>query len=193
MKALVTKLELEHRNLDKLAGLLSRFPASLSTLPPAPADINLLVDVLSYLTEFPDVYHHPVEDRIVDALRAKKALPSDLAEEIERQHRVLARQGQDLMRDLESAAREETVSWVQLPLEIRLYAERLRHNMVVEELALFPLAVTALDSADEQEIGTLRSTASPDPLFVDNAMSRFADLHRIIAKEAGCGCFGDSR
>jgi hypothetical protein len=35
----------------------------------------------------------------------------DIADEIDRQHRVLARQGTDLMRDLESAAREETTSW----------------------------------------------------------------------------------
>ncbi|HJV87539.1 MAG TPA: hemerythrin domain-containing protein [Noviherbaspirillum sp.] len=189
MKALVTQLELEHRNLDKLAGLLSRFRPSLSELPPDQAEIQLLVDVLSYLTQFPDVHHHPVEDRIVEALRNKGALDNGLSEEIERQHRVLAQQGQDLMRDLESAAREETVSWVQLPIEIRLYAERLRHNMVVEELALFPLAVTRLGDADAQAIGMLLSQAPPDPLFVDKAMARFADLHRIIATEAGCGCF----
>ena len=191
MKALITQLELEHRNLDKLAGLLSRFRPALFDLPPAQSEIILLVDVLSYLTEFPDVHHHPVEDRIVDALRDKGALSSDLSEEIERQHRVLARQGQALMRDLESAAREETVSWTQLPIEIRLYAERLRHNMVVEELTLFPLAVTALGDADAQAIGALLSQAPPDPLFVDQAMARFADLHKIIAAEAGCGCFHD--
>ncbi|HJV79646.1 hemerythrin domain-containing protein [Noviherbaspirillum sp.] len=189
MKTLVSQLQREHRNLDKLVGLLSRFPAPPSALPPAPSEINLLVDVLFYLTQFPDVHHHPVEDRIVAALRSKKALPADLGEEIERQHHVLARQGRELMRDLESAAREETVSWAQLPLEIRLYAERLRHNMMVEELSLFPLAVAMLDASDVQAIGADLAQAPSDPLFDHTATTRFADLHRVIATEAGCGCF----
>ncbi|HJW55244.1 MAG TPA: hemerythrin domain-containing protein [Burkholderiaceae bacterium] len=187
MRTLVTQLETEHRSLDKLVGLLDNFPAILSRVRPALAETTLLVDVLGYLTQFPDVRHHPVEDRIVAALRAKQALPADLGEEIERQHRVLARQGIDLMRDLESAAREETTLWAQLPIEIRLYAERLRHNMAVEELALFPLALVALDNDDALAIGTYLSEASQND-FIDTAMARFSDLHWIIATEAGCGC-----
>jgi hypothetical protein len=35
-------------------------------------EITLLVDVFSYLTCFPDVRHHPVEDRIVASLLAQE-------------------------------------------------------------------------------------------------------------------------
>ncbi len=192
MKTLVTRLEAEHRNLERLTNLLDSFPARLSQSQPTISEITLLVDVLSYLTQFPDVHHHPLEDRIVAALRGKGALPVDLGEEIERQHHVLGRQGNALMRDLESAARQETISWSQLPLEIRLYAERLRHNMAVEELALFPLAVAALNDEDAREIGAQLPDAPHDPLFSDTATARFADLHRLIATEADCGCFNDN-
>ena len=63
-------------------------------------------------------------------------------------HQVLARQGADLMRDLESAAREETTSWPAVAGNARPYAERLRHNVAVEELALFPVAEEVFSDAD---------------------------------------------
>lgn len=191
MEMLVARLKTEHRSLEKLANLLDNFPVDLARTHPTIAEATLLVDVLSYLTQFPDVHHHPVEDRMVESLRAIDALPVDLGEEIERQHSVLARQGKALMRDLESAARQETASWPQLPLEIRLYAERLRHNMAVEELALFPLVVAALTGDDARAIDTHILDAPHDPLFVDTATARFADLRRIIAAESDCGCMSD--
>jgi hemerythrin-like domain-containing protein len=174
-------------NLGKLVGLLDRLP--VDTNSPQLGEVTLLVDVFAYLTCFPDVRHHPVEDQIVASLLAKNALSADIAEEIDRQHRVLARQGTDLMRDLESAAREETTSWHAAVVSARLYAERLRHNMAVEELAVFPAAEQRLGDADWHAIAALSTQAPSDPLFVSRTEKRFADLRRVIATEADCGCF----
>ena len=44
------------------------------------------------------------------------------------------------------------MSWLLLETNLRLYAERLRHNMAVEELALFPAAQRYLDTADWRAI-----------------------------------------
>lgn len=188
MNEVISRLLLEHRNLGRLVGLLDRFPANRKH--PTLDEITLLADAFSYLTSFPDLRHHPVEDRIVASLRASNALLADIGDEIDRQHQVLARQGADLMRDLESAAREETTSWPAVAANARLYAERLRHNMAVEELALFPMAEEVPGDADWNAI----VTASPrpalaDPLFVSQTEERFADLRRVIAAEAGCECF----
>ncbi|MBK9311622.1 hemerythrin domain-containing protein [Accumulibacter sp.] len=146
MNEVISKLLVEHQNLGKLVGLLDRFPANRNH--PTLDDITLLADVLSHLTCFPDIRHHPVEDRIVASLRPRNALLDDVGYEIDRQHQVLARQGADLMRDLESAAREETTSWPAVAGNARPYAERLRHNVAVEELALFPVAEEVFSDAD---------------------------------------------
>ena len=187
MNEVISQLLAEHRNLGKLVGLLNRLPVDMNR--PKLGEITLLVDVFSYLTCFPDVRHHPVEDRIVVSLLAKNALSADIADEIDRQHRVLARQGTDLMRDLESAAREETTSWQAAADSARLYAERLRHNMAVEELAVFPVADQRLGDADWHAIAALSIREPEDPLFVSRTEKRFADLRRVIATEGDCGCF----
>ena len=188
MHPIITQLLAEHRNLEKLILLLDSVPTNQS--PPQLRDIFLLADIFSYITSFPDVRHHPVEDGIVARLKARGLLSVDIGHEIGRQHHVLASQGADLMRDLESAAREETVSWYAVAVSARLYAERLRHNMAVEELALFPAANNSFEETDWLEIALSLRDAPTDPLFVAQTEKRFSELRRVIANEADCGCFG---
>ncbi len=143
---------------------------------------------LLYLTQFPDVSHHPLEDRIVERLRARDALPAGLADEIEAQHVTLAHQGLALLNDLEGAVRQDTMSPEGAEANIRLYAERLRHNMAVEELALFPVALRELDDDDWSLVEHMIPTGESDPLFDALVQTRFAELRHAIALEADCGC-----
>jgi hemerythrin-like domain-containing protein len=181
----IDRLVGEHRNLERLVRLLDRQPALVAD-PGAP-NIALLVDAIFYLTRFPDVAHHALEDRIAERLRRTGGLSADLANEIEAQHATLAQQGHDLLRDLESAARGESMPADFLPANLRLYAERLRHNMAVEELTLFPAAVRHLAAGDWDAIGEPPLEHAPDPLFQPTAEERFADLRRVIMQEAGEG------
>ena len=80
------------------------------------------------------------------------------------------------------------MSWALIGANICLYGERLRHNMAVEELALFPAAEHSLDEEDWVIIDNGTRRAEPDPLFPAPVEARFVQLHRVIAAEAGCGC-----
>src|SRR5690606_18864145 len=148
---------------------------ALRAEPFAP-DIALMLDALVYLTRFPDVSHHPLEDRIAERLLARDALPTEHAREIEAQHALLARDGLVLLSDLEGAVREESMSPELAVASARLYAERLRHNMVFEELTLFPAAQRHLDAKDWAAIAPTADAAASDPLFredVENIEKRF--------------------
>lgn len=185
MTPTLARLHAEHANLERLVRLLDGH-ASAPATPPF-GDLGVVVDTVYYLTHFPDVSHHPLEDRIVEQLRGRQVLPPGFADEIEAQHATLAHQGDALMRDLESAARGETLSWEIVSPNLRLYAERLRHNMAVEELILFPTAQRVLGDADWQHIDAAIDTAL-DPLFGARVDERFRQLHATIATQAHCGC-----
>lgn len=190
---MIESLRRDHGNLERLVRLLD---GRMSVFPhPGMEDVELVVDVLVYLTHFPDVSHHPLEDRIVDRLRGKGVLPFGFAEEIEAQHATIARQGGDLMRDLESVVRGEDSAWELEALawdlvapNVRLYAERLRHNMAVEELVLFPTALCHLDTDDWQMIRNASPKDEHDPLFQTQVDRRFRQLRLAIADAAHCGC-----
>lgn len=180
------RLQSEHDNLSRLANLLEE--RARRVLPPQRSDLELMVDTMYYLTNFPDVYLHPMEDRIVQHLRDVDGIPTSFVNDLASQHATLAQQGQDLLRDLESVAREETLSWVNIAPNLQLYAERLRHNMVVEELILFPAAARKLGVDERFSIETMHTAAKEDPLFGASVEDRFRELRRVIATEAGCGC-----
>jgi hemerythrin-like domain-containing protein len=186
MHAVVDTLLAEHKNLSRLVALLERQP-SLEPDPNRP-DVGLLVNALVYLTEFPDVRHHAMEDRIAERLLSRRALDPDLCAEIEAQHARLAQQGLALLRDLEGAMRRESMSMELAALNVRLYAERLRHNMAFEELVLFPAASRSLDEDDWRAIELSGPRDTADPLFQSNVEQRFVELHRAISAEAGCDC-----
>jgi hemerythrin-like domain-containing protein len=182
MPWIIDRLHAEHANLERLVRLLDRQPP---LAPDAGAPhVGLLVDALFYLTRFPDVTHHPLEDRIVERLRVVDALGGEMAAEIEAQHAVLARQGLELLRDLESALREEGTPPELVGIGTRLYAERLRHNIAVEELVLFPRAVHSLGDDDWRAIESALPHVRPDPLFQTPAEARFEELRKVIAAEA---------
>lgn len=184
--SIIDNLIAEHRRLERLVRLLER--QSLLRDAQAAANAALLVDALYYLTRFPDVNHHALEDRIIGKLLEKKALAHELGSELSAQHETLAFQGHELIQDLESMVRDENMSRELLEFRIRLYAERLRHNMAVEELTMFPVATRHLDSGDWSAILQANPARSADPLFQTPVHERFVQLHRVIAAEADCGC-----
>lgn len=73
MTSIIDNLIAEHRRLERLVRLLER--QSMLRDAQAAANAALLVDALYYLTRFPDVNHHALEDRIIGKVLEKKALP----------------------------------------------------------------------------------------------------------------------
>ena len=115
-----------HNNLRRLVALLERQPVMLAD--PDDSHASLLVDALSYLTQYPDTGHHLMEDHMAQRLLACNALDHAECAEIEAQHATLARQGRALLDGLEGALRKDTASSEWVSMHTRLYAERLRHN-----------------------------------------------------------------
>ncbi|WP_089161056.1 hemerythrin domain-containing protein [Caballeronia sordidicola] len=182
MSKVIERLITEHSRLTRVVRLLND-QSNLRTDATAP-NIGLLVDALCYLTRFPDVTHHVLEDRMVERLLAKKALPVEFGHEIEAQHTKLIRDGLDLLRDLEAATRGENMSQELVDVRVGLYAERLRHNMAIEELTLFPAARKSLDEEDWHAIKDIGLQGRADPLFDGEVDEQFSQLYRVITEEA---------
>lgn len=180
---IIDNLRAEHGKLERLIRLFDGEP--IVAYVPTSSKTALLVDALYYLTHFPDINHHVLENRIAERLLEKHAFPQGLGNEIETQHATLINEGHELLQALESLLRDENMSNEGVDLQLRLYGERLRHNMVFEELTLFPRAIAILDSADWHAIAAAGPDAGADPLFQTPVHERFAQLHSVIVGEAG--------
>ena len=109
MSEVIETLHRDHGNLVRLVRLLDGRISVLAN--PEIADVELVVNALEYLTHFPDVSHHPLEDRLVDRLRVKLVLPFGFAADLIAQHSTIERQSHELLRALELVVRGDDLAW----------------------------------------------------------------------------------
>jgi len=181
----VTQLRQEHHQMRRLLGILAREAAALRR--DDDVDLGLMADVLRYLTEHPDRYHHPVEDLALWRLAERGRLPRTAAEKLDFEHRAVRYHGSQVLQLLDRALADTLTPRAWIAMAAEQYAAALNAHMTHEERGLLPLLERELSPADWEEIA--RAAAPPaDPLFGEHAESRFGHLRAAIAERANCGC-----
>lgn len=182
----IARWHAEHGNFVRLLDLLEAW-LGLFHVGEAP-DYGLMLDVMYYMTHYPDLFHHPKEDLTYARIKAREPGIGPVVDEVMKQHVVLRESGEELVGRLERIvdgagimAREN----VEAPG--RTYIEYFRSHMRTEEAELFPAARTVLSDEDWRAVdAAIRD--QDDPLFGSSVEKRYQALHRQIAREAGCGC-----
>jgi len=160
--AILNGLHEDHINMSKIAALLAAELVEIED--DGKPDLDLLEDIMSYVTVYPDAHHHPTEDIVFAQL--EKVVPEASAEirDLLAEHADLIGKGRaflDLVRAIEE---EAVVTRTELLSKGRSYLDRLTSHMNKEEARLFRLAAERLDQADWAAIGR-RVEAMEDPLF----------------------------
>ena len=146
-------------------------------------DYEMMLDIMFYMTHYPDVLHHPREDlafaRILELDVNSRPIVSDLVE----QHVRLKDFGDALVRSLENIIDGSITSRDRVEVPGRAYIAEFRSHMLKEEKAILPLAAKLMSEADWAAI----RAAIPDiddTLFVTKGEERYASLRQQIAREA---------
>jgi hemerythrin-like domain-containing protein len=182
MPKAIDRIQSDHRNAAALLSLMEQETVKMEA--GEHTDFRLLTDIMHYFANYPDVYHHPLEDRIFDVLCVKDPDRAADVERIRAEHATMARASEalyDLMTQLQGNAvftRDEVVG------ELRKYTGCYRRHMQVEEDVLLPAAAAALDAADWAAIEK-DSAADEDPLFGKAINDQYRTLYRVILAEAG--------
>lgn len=184
MQETIARWRADHINFRRLLDLLESEIERLNA-GDTPS-YELLVDIVYYLTHYPDCYHHPAEDVLFDALGDRHPELRGDIDKLHRQHQAIASNGQRLLELLESVIAGGILSRQAILEPAARYIDDYRKHMAHEETTLFPQALqygAALDGA-----GLPRTTPVTDPLFGQATAGRFRELHRQIADHAQCDC-----
>jgi hemerythrin-like domain-containing protein len=181
----VTRIRGEHGQMRRLLGILTHEAARLGR--GENGDLALMVEVLRYLTEYPDRYHHPAEDLALWRLVERGQIDRAPAEALDFEHRSVRFQGARLLQLLEGALDDGPTSREWIAMTAARYAGALHAHMNHEEQTLLPLLERHLENPDWKEIAAL-AAPPPDPLFGEYADARFEHLRAGIAELAHCGC-----
>lgn len=172
----------QHDQLRRLLDLLAHELASIRT--GEDPRYELLLDLLFYLTRYPDRFHHPEEDALFDRIWREQPSLAPRVEALHRQHGRIAESGSRLLELVETVVDGTIVSRVALLQSGTDYIAEYHDYMRHEELELFPIVEAIGDQLRDEGV----PSDHPDPLFGEVPAERFRQLNQQIADYAQCEC-----
>lgn len=177
---LLDDLRADHRNLTTLLDFLDVEIDRLKALEDP--DYDLLHDIMSYLTGYPDAVHHRKEDWVYARMVAvRPAMQRDL-QRIGRDHAELANLGTKLFHDIEAIESGTVMRRFDVVEDARNYLKRQRDHMRWEDEKLFPLIDSLKAELDLSALSENHAKV-PDPVFGPKVESGFRRLFDAISKD----------
>lgn len=142
-------------------------------------DYNLLLDILDYLTHYPDKYHHPREDMLfAHMLESDKEFKSKL-DRLHREHKTLRHYNTELFNELTRIAAGRPIDQASLKKSIQRYISGYRKHMDYESRQIFTSATGELDPTDLDKLEA-NTRFSDDPVFGTEVQYKYRRLRRQV-------------
>jgi len=168
----------EHAYFGKLLRLLQREVDVFHT--GERPNYQLMLDVISYLREYGDRFHHPREDAAFMRLKVRcPELDLPLAR-LRQEHGVIARAGDTLSELLRAIVDGALVSRAEVEMAAAMYLVYYGNHIAKEEEDVVDRAAQVLGEADWEAIRAA-IPSQRDPLFGEAPEERYRALRHLIA------------
>jgi len=142
----------------------------------------LMQDIVSYLREYSDRFHHPREDVAFELLIRRSPDLELLVARLQQEHRIIAHTGAMLLEQIQAVLAGEILPREQLEAAAAMYLVYYQNHIGTEDAKILTRAGQL--SAEDWEAVRAAGPVAPDPLFGPNPQDRFRELRRQIALEA---------
>ncbi len=188
MPNVIAALDRDHTNIAKLLELLESeiLAIEVGKTP----DYPLLQNIMRYMTQYPDRFHHPIENLVFARLVKRDAGARADVDGLLEEHIEIGLAGRNFDKLLRTSRADSVEVREQLGAAGFAYIRSLREHMLKEEKKLFPLAMEILTKEDWQIIDE-EIDAVEDPVFgaaVADGYQRLYQLivdHNIVAGKSG--------
>jgi hemerythrin-like domain-containing protein len=141
---------------------------------------ELMLDILTYLREYGDAFHHPREDVAFARLAARRPDVELALARLKQEHRVISRAGERLVELLNEALDGVVLSRAEIEVAAATYLVYYGNHIAKEEETVLVLAEKALTPEDWENVRAAVS-APADPLFGAQPQERYRELARHLA------------
>ena len=181
MSATLAQWHTEHVNFAKLLDCLE---AQLDLFHDGGTPhYELMLDIMFYMTHYPDALHHPKEDLALERMRARDPGVGAIADELDIQHEDLHHMGAELVLRLSNIVNDGITPRDELEIPARDYIATFREHMIFEERRVLPMAARLLGDSDWAAIDSALRHVE-DPLFGSNPEARYAAIERHLERQA---------
>ena len=184
MPEILDQLSQDHRNMAHLFDLLGRELKAFKEgdLP----DYDLVGNILDYCLNYPETYHHPMEDLVFDKLRIRNPEITDAIGNLKKEHEKLSTLTRRFMMAIGNVLEDE-----QLPRDWFMdvandFLSCSRNHMQMEEVLFFPAARKNLTPEDWAALEAA-SQKGDDPLFGDEKLEIYKALYQEIMEWGKAG------
>ncbi len=179
---IMVSLNAEHRHIASLLDALARQSDGL--LPGRDADITMVRDIVKYLNDFPDEYHHPREDLLFQILSQRDPGSHEVIRQLQDGHREIYRRSRellDLVADAETADDDGRRRQLKYPCD--RYIGFYRDHINLEEGVVFRRATEKLRREDWAAVNA-GSRQVDDPLFGQRVRKEYRRLSQYLGTRA---------
>lgn len=177
MADIIETIHQDHVNLAKLLDAAERQLAVFDA--GERPDYEIIQGIVEYCLDYPDLYHHPMEDSILRRLRARDPVAAKAVGDLEAEHKDLKTATRRFAAAVEDVLQETEVSRDSFDVMARDFIARYRAHMRKEEEVFLPAAARALSANDLTEVEAEMGRRE-DPLFDADAGARFEALRKKL-------------
>lgn len=153
----------------------------------ASVDYDLMLNVVYYMTEYPDKFHHPTEDVLFNLVATRDKTAKDAIDQLYQEHRVIAESGMALRQQLDAVVNGVMASRAAVIRPSHRYVQFFRRHMKNEETVVFPITREILIDSDWELVCRCQEKYQ-EPLFDKSVRERYRSLRNQIVADVCCDC-----
>jgi len=184
MTSQIAQLHAEHGNFSLLLSILEEQVAEFRD--GESPDYDLMLEIVSYLREFGDSFHHPREDAAFTILVTRDPQMKLPINRLLQEHRVLAVAGEELAARLNQVISDAYVLRATVEAAAALYLAYYRHHIATEERVVLPRARLLLNAQDWDAVSRA-APSLPDSLFGRTPTGTHPRLAKLMAVRTSVG------
>ena len=144
-------------------------------------DYEVVLAVIDYLKDYPDCYHHPKEDMIVEKIKARDPASAATIGDLEVEHQEGTKRLRRVAQAVERVLSDHDLLRQNVDNIIRDFVDYERQHMAMEERVVFPAALKVLRPEDWADVA-LKMADRSDPFYQRGFEEKFNTLRRNILK-----------
>ena len=180
MKQIISELHQDHQHISTLLTILKNKLATLE-LGGRP-NFNLMSDLLDYLDDYADEYHHTREDLIFGFMRHHHPETDNLINQAEREHLELAQLTAALRDSVEQVLMDEPFSIPDFSNRLRRFISKQSQHLSFEEGRLLPLIDQLMTVSDWQKFSQ-QAPLQRDPDMEATRKERYQQLCSALIED----------
>lgn len=180
MPELYEQLHMDHINYSRLLNLLElQLDRHETDNKP---DYLLMLDIMKYMINYPDIFHHPAEELLFAELEKVEDKDAATIEKLCEEHSTLAELAGELKEQLQNASTGHIMERRRILDAGRRYVDLYREHINLEEREIFPLLKTTINREAMDRVRQ-QTGEIPDPLFNDPVSDEYHRLFRSITEQ----------